>query len=112
MTGQSSFYQTDPVGYLDQDVFLNIALEIETTLRPEALLKACQSVEDKLHRTRVIRWGPRTVDIDIIFYDDLKIKSENLEIPHPRAFERAFVMVPIYEINKELVVHNRPIKKS
>ena len=111
VTGQSSFYETDPVGYLDQDVFINIGLEIETSFEPEALLEACQSVENKLHRRRVIRWGPRTVDIDIIFYDDIKIKSEKLEIPHPRAFERAFVMVPIYEINKKLVILNRPIKK-
>lgn len=111
VTGKSSFYETDPVGYLDQDVFINIGLEIETLFGPEALLEACQSVENKLHRKRVIRWGPRTVDIDIIFYDDIKIKNDNLEIPHPRAFERAFVMVPIYEINKDLVISNRPIKE-
>lgn len=111
VTGKSSFYETDPVGYIDQDVFLNIALEIETSFTPEALLEACQSVENKLHRKRVVRWGPRTVDIDIIFYDDIKIKNDSLEIPHPRAFERAFVMVPIYEINKDLVILNRPIKE-
>ena len=106
----SSFYETVPVGYLDQDLFLNVAVEIETILEPEALLEACQSVENKLHRKRVIRWGPRTVDVDIIFYDDLKLVSEILEIPHPRALERAFVMWPIYEIAEDLIVQNRKIK--
>lgn len=106
----SSFYETVPVGYLDQDLFLNVAVEIETILKPEALLEACQSVEHKLHRKRLIRWGPRTVDVDIIFYDDIKLVSENLEIPHPRALERAFVMWPIYEIAEDLIVQNRMIK--
>jgi 2-amino-4-hydroxy-6-hydroxymethyldihydropteridine diphosphokinase len=111
VTGQSSFYETDPVGYLDQDLFINIALEIETIFSPHDLLKACQSVENKLHRKRIIRWGPRTVDIDIILYDDLSLNHEDLIIPHPRAFERAFVMVPIYELNEILIIEKVPIKQ-
>lgn len=106
----SSLYETKPVGYLDQDLFMNIALEVETSLDPLALLDLCQSVEVKLHRERIIRWGPRTVDVDIIFYDDLDMVTERLELPHPRALERAFVMWPIYELAEDLIVQGRPIK--
>lgn len=107
----SSFYETDPVGYLDQDLFLNVAIEIDTMLEPKDLLLACQNVENILHRKRVIRWGPRTVDIDIIFYDNLKMASEILEIPHPRALERGFVMWPIFEIAEDLIVQGRTINE-
>lgn len=106
----SSMYQTDPVGYLDQDVFVNIAVVIETTLDPFELLKVCQEIEKALNRERLIRWGPRTIDVDIILYDDLKLDDETLTIPHPRMHERAFVLVPICELDSELVIQSQKIQ--
>jgi len=106
----SSVYQTDPVGYLDQDVFVNIAVLLETTLEPYDLLKVCQDVEQALNRERLIRWGPRTIDVDIILYDDLKLDDKDLTIPHPRMHERAFVLVPICELDSELVIQSQKIQ--
>lgn len=106
----SSVYQTDPVGYLDQDVFVNIAVVLETTLKPFELLKVCQEIEEALNRERLIRWGPRTIDVDIILYDDLKLDDEILTIPHPRMHERAFVLVPICELDSELVIQSQKIQ--
>ena len=106
----SSVYQTDPVGYLDQDVFVNIAVLLETTLEPYDLLKVCQDVEQALNRERLIRWGPRTIDVDIILYDDLTLDDEELTIPHPRMHERAFVLVPICELDSELVIQSQKIQ--
>ncbi len=106
----SSVYQTDPVGYLDQDVFVNIAVVLETTLEPFELLKVCQEIEEALNRERLIRWGPRTIDVDIILYDDLKLDDETLTIPHPRMHERAFVLVPICELDSELVIQSQKIQ--
>ena len=106
----SSFYQTDPVGYLDQDVFVNIALVLETTLSPYEMLEVCQHVEIELNRVRLIRWGPRTIDVDIILYDDITMDDEALSIPHPRMKERAFVLVPIFELEPELKINNTTIK--
>lgn len=105
----SSYYQTDPVGYLDQDVFVNIAIELETELTPLEMLDLCQHVEETLNRVRVIRWGPRTIDVDIILYDGIDMESERLILPHPRAYERAFVLVPMAELNDELIIHNQTI---
>ena len=98
VTRISPVYETDPVGYRDQPAFLNIVVEVETSLEPHALLAACQSIENKLGRVRTIRWGPRTIDLDIILIDDLEIGDDTLTIPHPRAKERAFVLVPLAEI--------------
>lgn len=106
----SSVYQTDPVGYLEQDVFMNIAIELLTTLEPYRLLEMCQNVEKQLNRERLIRWGPRTIDVDIILYDDLVMTDEDLTIPHPRMHERAFVLVPICELDSELLVRNQKIQ--
>lgn len=97
----SSLYETDPVGYTEQDVFLNIAIEIETSLPPEELLTHMQRIETLLGRTRMIRWGPRTLDIDILLYGHEYIHSGDLQVPHPRMMERAFVLVPLAEIAPE-----------
>lgn len=94
----SSIYETVPVGYTDQADFLNIAVHLETTLSPEALLDACQEIEQTLGRERLIRWGPRTVDLDILLYNQDNIEMERLLIPHPRMKERAFVLIPLLEI--------------
>ncbi|WP_320046403.1 2-amino-4-hydroxy-6-hydroxymethyldihydropteridine diphosphokinase [uncultured Ilyobacter sp.] len=94
----SSFYKTDPWGVKEQASFYNIALEIKTTLLPFELLRNLQRIETELSRTRELRWGPRTIDIDIIFYGDLKISIEELTVPHPRYRDRNFVLKPMYEI--------------
>ncbi len=106
----SSYYQTDPVGYLDQDVFVNIAVYLETELSPYELLKVCQEIEEALKRVRVVKWGPRTIDVDIILFDDVQMTDDKLTIPHPRMHERAFVLVPIAELDETLIVLNKSIK--
>lgn len=104
---QSSIYETKPVGYTDQPAFLNMVVGVKTALTPEDLLAYCQSVEQKLGRVRIIRWGPRTIDIDILLYDQKTIDSCSLQVPHPRMHERAFVLVPLSEINKDLKMPNQ-----
>lgn len=97
----SSIYETAPVGYTEQASFLNIAVLIETSYSPSEILELCQSVENKLGRIREFRWGPRIIDLDILLYNQENIESENLIVPHPRMFERAFVLVPLMEIAQE-----------
>lgn len=94
----SSIYETAPVGYTDQADFLNIVIAIQTTLSAGDLLKVCQGIEQELGRKRTIRWGPRTVDLDILLYNEEKIETETLIVPHPRMAERAFVLIPLVEI--------------
>jgi len=98
VTKQSSIYETAPIGYTDQPNFLNLCLEIETELSPQQLLKHCLDIEQQLHRVREIRWGPRTLDIDILLYSDNIIETDNLSVPHPRMQERAFVLIPLNDI--------------
>lgn len=98
VTKQSSIYETAPIGYTDQPNFLNLCLEIETELSPQQLLKHCLDIEQQLHRVREIRWGPRTLDIDILLYSDDIIETNNLSVPHPRMQERAFVLIPLNDI--------------
>ena len=98
----SSVYETDPVGYTDQSCFLNLVIKISTNLSPQELLKVTQKVENGLGRKREIRWGPRTIDLDILLYNQENIEAENLIVPHPRMFERAFVIVPLLEINQDI----------
>lgn len=100
----SSYYATAPVGYLDQDDFINIAAFVETDLDPMALLNLCHTIEEQLHRKRVVRWGPRTIDVDIILFNDIISHDETLTLPHPRAHERAFVLVPLMELNDQLTI--------
>lgn len=103
VTEVSSIYETEPVGYTDQDSFLNLAVGLETSLDPFELLSVCQGIENDLGRVREIRWGPRTVDLDILLYNHDNIESENLIVPHPRMGERAFVLVPLLEIAPGIV---------
>lgn len=99
----SSAYETEPVGYEDQPYFINCAAEIETALPPLELLGRLHEVEKGLGRVRGEAWGPRIIDIDIIFYDDLIIDTEELTIPHVSAHARRFVLEPICEINPMFV---------
>lgn len=94
----SSIYETAAVGYTEQADFLNIAVAVETTLIAREMLAVCQSIENELGRVREMRWGPRIIDLDILLYNQENIETENLIIPHPRMFERAFVLVPLQEI--------------
>ena len=94
----SSIYETAPVGYVDQPSFLNIVLLIETAFTALECLEICQSIENELGRVREIRWGPRIIDLDILLFNNDNIEVENLIVPHPRVFERAFVLVPLMEI--------------
>ncbi|KAB2953082.1 2-amino-4-hydroxy-6-hydroxymethyldihydropteridine diphosphokinase [Heliorestis acidaminivorans] len=94
----SAFYLTQPVGFTEQDAFLNAVAEVETWLTPEELLRFLQEIENKLGRLRKERWGPRTLDLDLLNYGNETIISEKLIVPHERMYERAFVLVPFHEI--------------
>lgn len=98
----SSIYETDPVGYTEQPNFLNMALLIGTSYTPQQLLDKCQAVEAEIGRIRKIRWGPRTIDLDILLYNHENIETESLSVPHPRMTERAFVLIPMLEINPDI----------
>lgn len=101
---QSSIYETAPVGYTEQPDFLNMVIQIETKLAPLDLLDACQKVELGLGRKREIRFGPRTIDLDILIYNHENRETERLILPHPRMHERAFVLIPLNELNPELPI--------
>jgi 2-amino-4-hydroxy-6-hydroxymethyldihydropteridine diphosphokinase len=98
LTAVSSLYATAPVGPQDQPEFLNLAVEVGTSLSPPELLAACLGIETALGRVRRERWGPRTIDIDLLLYGDLRVAGPGLELPHPRMRERAFVLQPLAEI--------------
>jgi 2-amino-4-hydroxy-6-hydroxymethyldihydropteridine diphosphokinase len=100
----SSLYRTPPWGKTDQPDFLNAAAEIRTSHEPRALLALCLDAERALKRERRERWGPRIVDIDILAFGRRFIREPGLEVPHPRIFERAFVLVPLAEIAPDLMV--------
>lgn len=101
---RSSIYETAPVGYTDQADFLNMVIEIKTSLTAIGLLDICQEIERNLGRKRTIRFGPRTIDLDILVYNQENSKTERLILPHPRMHERAFVLIPLQEIAPQLVV--------
>lgn len=105
--------ETEPVGYLEQGKFLNTVAEIETTLEPYALLSVLQKIEQEAGRIRTIPWGPRTLDIDILLYDNLTLQDPDLIIPHPRMREREFVLLPLVQIAPNLSVppHNQTVKE-
>lgn len=94
----SSWYLTTPVGNVQQPDFLNGCATLHTNLDPEALLQVLQTIENNLGRIRRERWGPRTLDLDLLLYGDRIIATPDLMVPHPRMFERAFVLVPLAEI--------------
>jgi len=106
----SSVYETPPWGVEDQPPFLNMAVNCATNLEPEPLLKYLKQLEVQLGRLHSFRWGPRLIDLDILFYDDLILNTGQLIIPHPRLHERAFVLVPLAEIAPDLI--HPVLKKS
>jgi 2-amino-4-hydroxy-6-hydroxymethyldihydropteridine diphosphokinase len=104
----SSFRETEPWGYADQPAFLNAAVEVETQLRPRELLDVLLDVERVLGRTREgPRYGPRTIDIDLLLYGDEVVDEPGLTVPHPRLHERRFALEPLAELDPELVVPGR-----
>ncbi|MFJ7978554.1 2-amino-4-hydroxy-6-hydroxymethyldihydropteridine diphosphokinase [Peribacillus sp. JNUCC 23] len=100
----SSLYETAPIGYIDQPQFLNAVILVNTGLSAVELLNVCQEIERKLGRKREIRWGPRTLDLDILLYNHENIETERLSVPHPRMVGRAFVLVPLLEINPTIML--------
>lgn len=97
----SSVYETEPVGYEDQPDFLNMVAEVATEIAPEAFLEATKNIEYRLGRVRDVRWGPRRIDIDILYWGMRVLDSERLQVPHPQARRRRFVLVPLNEIAPE-----------
>ncbi len=98
----SSVYETDPVGGVDQPAFLNAVVLLDTTLEPETLLERLLAIEADFHRERTIRWGPRTLDLDLLWYEGAEMDEERLTLPHPRAAEREFVLRPLADIDPGL----------
>jgi len=99
----SKVYETPPWGYEDQPAFLNQVLQVETELDPPALLMVLKRIEQKMGRKATFLYGPRGIDLDILFYDGLIYSTDSLQIPHPLASERAFVLVPMREIAPEFI---------
>ncbi len=114
LTARSSDYRTPPWGFKYQPPFVNLCIAVETSLEPRALLARAQDVERKLGRDRAHekRNGPRTADIDILAYDDIAMDTPNLTLPHPRLFERAFVLVPLKEIAGDRIIAGRKISEA
>jgi 2-amino-4-hydroxy-6-hydroxymethyldihydropteridine diphosphokinase len=100
---ESHIYETPPWGFEDQPAFLNMVVKAETELEPEELLQYLKGLEAELGREQNFRWGPRLIDLDILFYDDLVLDTPLLVIPHPRLQERAFVLVPLMDVAPELI---------
>lgn len=96
----SRIYETDPVGP-PQPAYLNAVIEVETSRSPRELLGACRAVEDALGRVRTERWGPRTIDVDVLTFDEQTVDEPDLQIPHPRMHERGFVLVPLGELDDD-----------
>ncbi len=98
ITAASSIYETDPVGLEDQPPFLNAVIAVSTTLQPLDLLHRCQDIENRFQRERNVRWGPRTLDIDMLIYENIVMETPELTLPHPRMTAREFVTIPLREL--------------
>lgn len=99
----SGIYETDPVGFLEQPPFFNLVLKVRTTLPPHEILVLCQQAEKALRRERTLRWGPRTLDVDILLIGDRRLSETDLEVPHPRMKERAFVLGPLEDMDPAIL---------
>jgi 2-amino-4-hydroxy-6-hydroxymethyldihydropteridine diphosphokinase len=103
LLAKSPLFKTKPIGYTSQDWFVNGVIKIETEMEPLELFRILKAVELQLGRTQTFRWGPRSIDLDILFFDDEEVRTEELQIPHPRLHERQFVLIPLVEIDRQLV---------
>ena len=112
VTKISSFYESKPLLDMPGPNYINAVCKVDTSLSAINLLDVCQQIEDNQKRIREVKWGSRTIDLDILLYDQQVISSDRLSIPHPEMIDRAFVMVPLYEIDKEINVPLLgPVKK-
>jgi 2-amino-4-hydroxy-6-hydroxymethyldihydropteridine diphosphokinase len=102
VTGMSSVYESDPVGHTDQPVFWNMVLKVRTSLEPASLLELVKVLEPRLGRTATFRMGPRAIDIDILLYGDVRVRTASLTVPHPGLLDRAFVLLPLLELDPAL----------
>ncbi|MCL4439621.1 2-amino-4-hydroxy-6-hydroxymethyldihydropteridine pyrophosphokinase [Desulforamulus profundi] len=107
----ASLYQTAPWGKTDQDWFLNTVAEVATDLSPTELLQALLDIEKNLGRTRDVKWGPRTIDLDLLLYGKEQVDLPGLRVPHPRLAERAFVLVPLAELCPDMILPEGPVKE-
>lgn len=110
VTAQTSIYETEPVGYARQENFYNIILKVESIFEPHEMLGACLGIESGFGRVRAVRFGPRIIDIDVIFAENLKIESRNLIVPHPRYHERRFILEPLLELFPDGIVYGKDIR--
>ena len=102
VVAMSQVFETEPVGGPDdQGAYLNMVVKVQTSLDPYAFIRRCQRIEANALRQRIVHWGPRTLDVDMLFYDDVHIDSERLTVPHPRINERRFVLTPLSEVAPE-----------
>ncbi|MFC3854072.1 2-amino-4-hydroxy-6-hydroxymethyldihydropteridine diphosphokinase [Salinispirillum marinum] len=106
----SGYYRSQPIGPQDQDDFINAVVDISTNLEPEALLSVLQTIEQAQGRIRDRHWGPRTLDLDLLYYEGETRQSEMLTLPHPRITERAFVLIPLYDLAPDLVFQDHPLE--
>ena len=103
LLAKSSLFKTKPIGYTSQDWFVNSVIKIETDLKPLDLLRLLKDIESRLGREKTFRWGPRVIDLDILLFDEEEIEMEGLQIPHPRLQERQFVLIPLAEIDPDVI---------
>lgn len=99
----SRVYETDPVGGPEQGAFLNLVVQLDTTLDARGLLAECARLEQAAERVREVRWGPRTLDVDVLWLDGTEVHEPDLEVPHPRMWERRFVLAPLADLAPDLV---------
>ncbi|MDJ0919562.1 MAG: 2-amino-4-hydroxy-6-hydroxymethyldihydropteridine diphosphokinase [Henriciella sp.] len=105
----SAMYETAPWGETDQPAFLNACVLLQTSLSPEDLLAACLGIEAAMGRLREKRWGPRLIDLDVLFYGDVEMESDTLTLPHPEIQNRAFVLAPLAELAPDVLLHGRTV---
>jgi 2-amino-4-hydroxy-6-hydroxymethyldihydropteridine diphosphokinase len=103
LLAKSSLFKTQPIGYTSQDWFVNGVIKIETDLEAPELLRSLKIIEAQLGRAETFRWGPRIIDLDILFFDDAEIHTKELQIPHPLIQDRQFVLIPLAEIDRNFI---------
>jgi 2-amino-4-hydroxy-6-hydroxymethyldihydropteridine diphosphokinase len=103
LLGKSSFFKTQPIGYTSQDWFVNGVIKIVTDLEAPELFRTLKAIESQLGRIKTFRWGPRMIDLDILFFDEVEIHTEELQIPHPLIQDRQFVLIPLAEIDRNFI---------
>ena len=109
LVARSGYWRTEPWGFTDQDWFLNACVVVETELTPRVILERCLAIEASLGRRREIRWGPRIIDLDVLYVDGLTVDEPGLALPHPHLTERAFVLAPLAEVRPDAVVRGTAV---